>query len=158
MIKVAGMRNIQQAYSKNKKENIWCVGTLGHAHKRITVCEIGALWVKKLWNRRVEHWAICSSICSFARTAHSFACSALLATLARQLRSFYRSLAPSLIPVLMGEDIMSTNWMRWFLTASTHIVMVYSRFLNKKLNRNKSSVVQTIRSRSDLYLFIILLL
>ena len=113
---------------------------------------------KNVWNRCVEYWAICSSICSFARTAHSFACSALLATLARQLRSFYCSLAPSLIEVLMGESIMSTNWMRWFLTASTHIVMVYSRFLNKKLNRNKSSVVQTIRSRSDLYLFIILLL
>ena len=43
-------------------------------------------------------WAICCSVCSFAGTAHSFACSELLALLARftaLIRSLARSLAHS---------------------------------------------------------------
>ena len=36
-----------------------------------------------LWNERVEHWAIRSSARSFAHTAHSFACSTLLASITR---------------------------------------------------------------------------
>ena len=36
-------------------------------------------WVGWLWNRRIEYKAIRSSVRSFARTAHSFACPALLA-------------------------------------------------------------------------------
>ena len=32
---------------------------------------INARWVEWLWNRRVEYWAIRSSVRSFARTAHS---------------------------------------------------------------------------------------
>ena len=45
-----------------------------------------------------EYWAIRSSVYSFARTAHSFACSALLASLARSaalIRSLARSLTHS---------------------------------------------------------------
>ena len=66
--------------------------------------EVGALrqrrahWVERLWNRRVEYWAIRSSVCSITRTAHSFACSALLASLARSaalIRSLARSLSHS---------------------------------------------------------------
>ena len=34
---------------------------------------------------RRKYWATCSSVCSFARTAHLFVCSALLASLARSL-------------------------------------------------------------------------
>ena len=44
---------------------------------------LGAQWVQMIWNRRVAYWVIRSSVPSFARTAHSFACSALLASLAR---------------------------------------------------------------------------
>ena len=32
---------------------------------------------------RLQYWAICSSVCTFANTAHSFACSTLLASQAR---------------------------------------------------------------------------
>ena len=52
-------------------------------------------WVEWLWNPRVEYWAIRSPVPSFARTAHSFACSALLASLARPA-ALTRSLARSL--------------------------------------------------------------
>ena len=41
---------------------------------------------------RLEYWATRSSVRSFARTAHSFACSALLASLARSA-----ALTPSLV-------------------------------------------------------------
>ena len=44
---------------------------------------------------RLQFWAIRSSVCSFARTAHSFACSAMLASLARSA-ALTRSLAHSL--------------------------------------------------------------
>ena len=43
-----------------------------------------AQWVEWLWNRRVQHWAICSS-----------ACSALLAWLTRSAHLFARSLTRS---------------------------------------------------------------
>ena len=46
------------------------------------------------WNRHIEYWAIHTSARSFARTAHSFACSALLAALARST-TLIRSLARS---------------------------------------------------------------
>ena len=49
-------------------------------------------------NRRVDYWAICSSVRLFTRTAHSFACFALLASLARSaalIRSLARSLTRS---------------------------------------------------------------
>ena len=52
-------------------------------------------WGEWLWNRRVEHWAIRSSVRSFACTAHSLACSALLASLARSA-ALIHSLARSL--------------------------------------------------------------
>ena len=58
-----------------------------------------AQWVEWLWNRRVEYWVIRSSVCSFARTAHSFAWSALLASLARSaalIHLFARSFTHSL--------------------------------------------------------------
>merc|ERR1712002_165326 len=66
------------------------VSTQGHG--------INAQWVQMIRNRRVEYWAIRSSVRSFARTAHSFACSALLASLARSaalIRSLARSLTHS---------------------------------------------------------------
>ena len=47
---------------------------------------------------KLEYWATRSSVWSFARTAHSFACSALLASLARSaalIRSLARSLTRS---------------------------------------------------------------
>ena len=53
-----------------------------------------AQWVEIICNRRVEYWAIRSSVCSFARTTHSFTCSALLASLARSA-ALIRSLRSS---------------------------------------------------------------
>ena len=47
---------------------------------------------------RYKYWANCSSVRSFTRTAHSFACSALLALLAR-----FAALARSLNPKLVEE-------------------------------------------------------
>ena len=59
-----------------------------------------AQWVEWVRNRRIEYWAIRSSTCLFARTTHSFACSALLALLVRSttlicvlIRSLTRSQA-----------------------------------------------------------------
>ena len=52
-----------------------------------------AHWVEWRWNWRVEYWAIRSSVRSFAHTAHSFACSALLASFARSA-ALIHSLAP----------------------------------------------------------------
>ena len=34
---------------------------------------MSAQWVERLWNRRVECWSSCSSVPSYACTAHSFA-------------------------------------------------------------------------------------
>ena len=61
----------------------------------LCLCRNNARWVEWQWNWRVEYWAIRSSICSFTRTGHSFACSALLAEVAR-FAAFIRSLARSL--------------------------------------------------------------
>ena len=67
--------------------------------------KIAAQWVGWLWNRRVEYRAICSSVRLFARTAHSFTCSALLASLVRSaaLRRLVPLLAHSLPPELVGQ-------------------------------------------------------
>ena len=51
-----------------------------------------------VWNKqelRCKYWATRSSVCSFARTVHSFACSRLLASLAPSA-ALTRSLAHSL--------------------------------------------------------------
>ena len=56
------------------------------------------LRVEMIKNRRIMHWAIRSSARSFARTTHSFACSVLLASLARSaalIRSLPRSFTRS---------------------------------------------------------------
>ena len=55
----------------------------------------GAQWVESIWNRRVEYWAIRLSARSFARTAHSFTWSALLASLAALICSLAHSLPSS---------------------------------------------------------------
>ena len=52
--------------------------------------------IECLWNRRGEYWAICSFALSLTRTAHSFVCSALLASLARSI-ALIRSLAHSFL-------------------------------------------------------------
>ena len=64
-------------------------------------------WNGMGWND-YEIDAIRSSVHSFARTAHSFACSALLASLARSA-ALIRLLARSLTPELMGKSFMSIN-------------------------------------------------
>ena len=50
MIKVIGMKNIQQPYSKKKKENIWCAETLhgGLEHQKIGTLVLGNLLVRSL--------------------------------------------------------------------------------------------------------------
>ena len=83
-------------------------------------------WVESLWYRRVEHWAIRSSIRSFARTAHSFACSALLASLARSV-ALIRSLTRSLTLELMGKRFLSTEWTRRFHIISTHSAFFFNK-------------------------------
>ena len=65
-----------------------------------------AHWLERLWNRRVSYWAIRSSVCSFAHTTHSIACSALPTSLACSA-ALIRSLARSLTPELMGKQFMS---------------------------------------------------
>ena len=58
-----------------------------------------------IWIWWVEHWAICPSTCSFARNAHSFACSTLLTSLVRFM-ALIRSLACSLTLELMGKRFL----------------------------------------------------
>ena len=55
-------------------------------------------------NQELQHkyWVTCFSVCSFTGTAHSFACSALLALLTRS-PVLTNSLARSLIPEFMGK-------------------------------------------------------
>ena len=77
-------------------------------------------------NWRVKYWAIRSSVRSFARTAHSFACSALLASLARSA-ALIRSLARSLTPELMGKRFLSMKWTRRFHTFSTLCASLHHR-------------------------------
>ena len=64
--------------------------------KKMSLCHL-AQWVEWLWNWPVEHWAIRSSACLFARTTHSFAYSAPHCSLHSRavLRSFAHSLAHS---------------------------------------------------------------
>ena len=59
-----------------------------------------ARWVKWLWNRRVEYWAICSSVCSHRSLIHLLRTAPLRSR--APLRSFLRSLAHSLTLELMG--------------------------------------------------------
>ena len=72
-----------------------------------------AEWLK---NRRGENWVTRSAVRLFARTAHSFACSALLASL---VRSFIRSLVHSL-PSSWEKSFLSVKWTRQLLTVSIH--------------------------------------
>merc|ERR1711989_46031 len=55
-----------------------------------------AHWGEGPRNRRIEHWAIRSFVCLFARTTHSLACSALLASLARSAALIHLPVACSL--------------------------------------------------------------
>ena len=55
----------------------------------------GRTMVENRKEHRYKYWATCSSVRSFARTAHSFACSGLLASLAPSA-ALTRSLARSL--------------------------------------------------------------
>ena len=56
-----------------------------------------------------KYWANCWSVHSFARTAHSFAWSALLISLGTLLRSFVHSLPHSLPSSWESESLMSQN-------------------------------------------------
>ena len=94
----------------------------GNGLPRSTSPCTSAQWVDWLWNRRVEYWAIRSSVPSFARTAHSFACSALIASSARSAQH-------SLTPELMGKRLMSMHWTRRFHTDSTHCAVKRERIV-----------------------------
>ena len=72
-------------------------------------------WVGWLCNRHLEYRALHSSVRSFARTAHSFACSALLASLPR-FSVLIHLIAHSLTPELMGKRFLSLEWTRRFHT------------------------------------------
>ena len=79
-----------------------------------------AQWFQTIGHCRVEYWAIRPSVRSFARTAHSYACPSLLASLARSaalIRSLARSLNPS----------RRSSWERSFfsteLTRRFHIIL-----------------------------------
>ena len=67
-------------------------------------------WTSPQWaeNQRVKYWASSSSVCSFARTAQSLACSSMFASLARSA-ALIRMLAHSLTPKLMGKTFLPTE-------------------------------------------------
>ena len=67
---------------------------------------------------RLKYWATCSSIHSFGCTAHSFACSALLAYLARST-ALTRLLARSL-------RSLSCSWESEFLMSQNNLVLSWS--------------------------------
>ena len=62
---------------------------------------------------RRKYWATRSSVCSFAQTAHSFACPTLLASLERSA-ALIRSLACLLTPELVGKWMIRYLKMSWF--------------------------------------------
>ena len=68
-----------------------------------------------IWNRCIEYWANHFSICWFARTAVSFACSARLALLACST-AFIFLLAHSLNPELMEKRYLSSKWLLFAVT------------------------------------------
>ena len=81
-----------------------------------------SLWARSTKNPRWKYWATRSSVYLFARTAHSFACSALLAKLTRSIaptRSLARSLPSS------GHS----DWLDGYLSHSgpkcTHIPVLF---------------------------------
>ena len=123
--------------SVGSKENRWCVWwSWKRLFKRWSFCRVNRLsvrhsqspisrwasaqWEEWPWNRREEYWAIRSS-------AHSFAISALLASLAR-FAALIRSLARSLTPELMGKSFVFMNWMRRFHKVSTHCALYQSQY------------------------------
>ena len=82
----------------------WSPGMVGPERKVVKPgrrCTVGQIHQEP----RCKYWATHSSICLFARTIHSFACSALLILLTRALRcthSFVGSLS-SLTPLLVEQ-------------------------------------------------------
>ena len=78
-------------------------------------------WAEWLRNRRMEYWATRWSVCSFARTAHSFAWSALLASLAhspaltRSLSRSFRSIPCSWDSEWLDGYLFSVSFLFWLI-------------------------------------------
>ena len=91
--------------ARGERWSICAVKTKDNSHSALRARQgTSARWVDWIWYRSVEHWAIRSSVCSFRRTAHSFA-TLRTASFSRALRCA-DSLAPtahSLALNLMGK-------------------------------------------------------
>ena len=85
---------------------------------------------KAMKSLHIEHWVICSSICSFARTAHSFACFALLISPAR---SFVRSFVDSLDRPLISYSVYPQSEETLFQEARKIFIAVYQKILFTEL-------------------------
>ena len=77
---------------------------------------------------RKKYWATHFSVCSFAHTAHSFACSALLTLLTlwashALLPSLVRLLAHPLTPELLGKWMIKWVFLLYFLSVLDHRAM-----------------------------------
>ena len=96
---------------------------------------------------RLEYWATRLSVCSFTRTAHSFACSALVASLARSA-----ALARSWDSVLLDGYLFCV-----FFSILAHKAL-RTRF-DTKLDRKKfpnALCVNTVSTIDCIFLFILL--
>ena len=68
---------------------------------------------------RLKYWATCSSVCSFACTAHSFTCSKLLASLARYA-ALTHPLARLLTPLLVQKWMIRRLFFLCFFSDLDH--------------------------------------
>ena len=97
--------------------------------KGVSICRSIPQLVEWLWNQHAEHWAIRSSVRSLDCTANSFACSALLASLARSaalIHALVRSLTHLLSSswesdlCLCIERVDLCWWIEWVVFIKFH--------------------------------------
>ena len=84
---------------------------------------------------RLEHWATCLSVRSFARTAHSFACSAA---------ALIRSLAHSLTPSLVGKWMIRCLKTTWFCPTVPCFLFFFNFFDGHRKTRKGAVIVSRI--------------
>ena len=102
-----GSRSLHLGLSVARVADIWrMMAHLMHAvHVMMNLMRLSTV-VQNSHKLRRKYWVTHSSFRSFARTAHSFACSALLAVLARPAAFRCTSFAHSPIPKLVGKRMI----------------------------------------------------
>ena len=110
--------------------------------------ETEALWqstmVQNNQEPRYKCWASLASVCSFACTAHSFTCFALLTSLMRSI-ALIHLLACSLTPKLLGKWMIRLLFLLYFFSVLDHSVVAEREkwFFDRRSKPIKTSKVST---------------